>query len=80
MKKSDLKNIRLVSDGIELTAGDGSLATLSFSDFPRLNQAEDSLRKDFSVGDFGLRWESLDEDISFDSIFYPERYPLKAKL
>ncbi len=80
MVKADIKDIHLVSGGIELFAVDGRLAKLSFSDFVRLKNATHSQQNDFTANTHGLRWDSLDEDISYDSIFAPEDFPLRANV
>lgn len=34
--------------------------------FPKLLNASDDERKDFNISPFGIHWESIDEDLSFD--------------
>jgi len=78
MVKADIKKIQQVSDGIEISAVDGRTAKLRFDDFTRLKNATPPQRSEFIANAHGLRWESIDEDISYDSIFAPDKFPLKA--
>jgi len=80
MVKTDIKRIHLVNGGIELSTEDGRFAKLNFNDFTRLKNASASQQGSFVVNTYGLRWDSLDEDISYDSIFSPEKFPLRAKI
>ncbi|MBR3073775.1 DUF2442 domain-containing protein, partial [Fibrobacter sp.] len=66
-----------VSNGLKLTAKNGKLATLHYKDFERLKNATPKQRLDYRISFEGLRWNDLDEDISFESIFNPEQFPLK---
>lgn len=43
--------------------------------YPRLKDATDSQREDFTVGIDGFHWRHIDEDISFESFFYEDAEP-----
>ncbi|MCD8210378.1 MAG: DUF2442 domain-containing protein [Prevotella sp.] len=43
--------------------------------YPRLRYATDKQRASYKINAFGIRWEALDEDVSFDSFFYDEPEP-----
>lgn len=77
MQRDEIKKIELVSNGLKLTAKDGRLATLHYKDFERLKNATPKQRLDYRISFEGLRWDDLDEDISFESIFNPDQFPLK---
>ncbi|MDR0830111.1 MAG: DUF2442 domain-containing protein [Prevotellaceae bacterium] len=42
-----------------------------FSDFPLLKNATEKQRADFQVGKYGIRWDSIDEDLSYNGFFNP---------
>lgn len=65
---------------MELFAENGMSAKLSFCNFVRLKKASQEDLQNFSLGKFGIRWENLDEDISYDSVFFPEKYPLLSNV
>ncbi|MDR1880657.1 MAG: DUF2442 domain-containing protein [Tannerellaceae bacterium] len=44
--------------------------------FPRLRQATDDQRSEWTESHFGLHWESIDEDISFESFTWADNDPL----
>ena len=77
MQRDEIEKIELVSNGLKLTAKDGRLATLHYKDFERLKNATTKQRLDYRISFEGLRWDDLDEDISFESIFNPDQFPLK---
>lgn len=77
MQRDEIEKIESVSNGLKLTAKDGRLATLHYKDFERLKNATPKQRLDYRISFEGLRWNDLDEDISFESIFNPEQFPLK---
>ena len=78
MHKKDIKNAKLVKDGIKLTAKDGRTALLKFSDSERLRSASAEQRAAFRLSFGGLRWDEIDEDLSYDSIFEPQAHPLRG--
>ena len=44
--------------------------------FPRLRQATDKQRSEWAESHFGLHWEKIDEDISFESFTWEDDDPL----
>jgi len=44
--------------------------------FPRLRQATDIQRSEWKASHFGLHWEKIDEDISFESFTWDDNDPL----
>ena len=77
MYREDIEKIEPIEEGLRLTAKDGRTATLIFAAFERLKSASKVQRQDYRISFGGLRWDNLDEDISFDSIFEPEKFPLR---
>ncbi len=43
--------------------------------YPHLKEADDAVRRNYSVGFGGFHWRDLDEDISFESFFYEDADP-----
>ena len=78
MHKRDIESAELVKGGIKLTAKDGRTALLKFRDSERLHAANAKQRANFKLSFGGLRWEELDEDLSYDSIFEPQTHPLRG--
>ncbi len=54
---------------IHLTTNDGRTASLPLKAFPRLYNATDEQRQDYTFSPFGIHWETLDEDLSFEGFF-----------
>ena len=44
--------------------------------FPKLNRAADKQRSEWIESPFGLHWENLNEDISFESFTWTDNDPL----
>jgi len=44
--------------------------------FPRLRQATKIQRLEWTASSFGLHWEKIDEDISFESFTWDDNDPL----
>lgn len=43
--------------------------------YPRLKNATEEERNDYRINRFGIRWESIDEDVSFESFTYDQPEP-----
>lgn len=69
MKRDEISGIFPVRGGLKIAARDGREAVLRFDDFERLRNATDEERKNFRI--------SVDEDVSFDSVFSPDSFPLR---
>ena len=78
MHKRDIERAELVRGGIQLVAKDGRVATFMFRDSDRLRKANAAQRSAFKLSFGGLRWEEIDEDLSYDSIFEPQEHPLRG--
>jgi hypothetical protein len=59
---------------IETTTGEVHSQPMRF--FPRLQQATDLQREEWTESHFGLHWEKIDEDISFESFAWKDNDPL----
>lgn len=49
---------------------DGLMASYEFAMWPRLRNANDAQRRDFSLSYLGIHWPSIDEDLSFEGMFH----------
>ena len=59
---------------IETAGGETQSQPMRF--FPRLQCATDIQRADWIESHFGLHWEKIDEDISFESFTWDDSDPL----
>jgi len=68
--KNEIKNVWLTDEAICVETTDGQTEKELFSEFPRLRFATPEQRKEYALDHFGIRWETLDEDLSYDGFFY----------
>lgn len=54
---------------------DGRTLWQSLLYYKRLLFATEADRNDYEINDFGIRWEKLDEDVSFESFEYDDPEP-----
>ena len=54
----------------------GEVQSQSMRFFPRLRQATAIQRSEWTESHFGLHWEKIDEDISFESFTWEDNDPL----
>ena len=47
--------------------------------YPRLRNASDDARKDYTISTIGIHWRSIDEDVSFESFEYEDAEPTKLQ-
>jgi len=71
--KNEIKNVWLTDEAVHIETSDGKQAKELFSDFPRLRFATPEQRKKYTLDHFGIRWEILDEDLSYESFFYDKK-------
>ena len=67
--------IRFEGDRIIGVTDDGRELWQSLLYYPRLRYANDALKDDYSFDAFGIHWNKLDEDISFESFEFPQPEP-----
>jgi hypothetical protein len=56
---------------VNLEMEDGRIGRLPLGDFPHLNYATEEERADYTLSPYGIHWESIDEDLSYDGFFTP---------
>ena len=57
-----------------IQTADGSKACEKFDDYPRLKYATPEQRASYTTDLYGIRWEELDEDLSFECFFRPKTH------
>jgi len=73
----NVKKVWLTDDAVWIETDDGRKAFERFDNYPRLRSATPEQRASYVVGPFGLHWEALDEDLSFEG-FFAEKQPLRS--
>ncbi len=72
----EVKKVWIESDKIFILTKENIELWQSISWYPRLMSATAEELAHFRVNAFGIRWDSIDEDVSFDSFTYEEREPI----
>jgi len=67
--KNEIKNVWLTDEAIHIETTDGKKEKELLAGFPRLRFATTEQRNEYKLDHFGIRWESLDEDLSYDGFF-----------
>lgn len=73
--KEQVKKVWISKDSIHLLLNDGREATELFNNYQRLKYATPTQRKAYTLSHFGIHWEALDEDLSFDGFFKDKKQP-----
>lgn len=55
---------------------DGHTLWQSLLWYPRLKEATEEQRNDYEIDDCGIRWETIDEDMSLESFTYDDPAPV----
>ena len=64
-----IEQIWLTNTAIWIRTSDGKEACEAFADYPRLRYATPEQREQYEANKFGIHWEALDEDLSFEGFF-----------
>ena len=64
-----IEKIWITDAEIWIRTSDGRQACEKFDDYPRLRYATPEQRANYTSDIFGIRWEELDEDLSFEGFF-----------
>jgi len=62
------ETVRFDKDSMWVGLSDGRTIGVPLAWFPRLMKASPESLEDFTITQFGLHWEALDEDISIDGL------------
>ena len=75
-----VEKIWLTADAIWIRTTDGKEACEKFDDYPRLRYASNEQRANYCADDYGLHWEDIDEDLSFEGFFDKKESTMLYKL
>ena len=64
-----IEKIWLTQNAVWIRTEDGKEACELFADYPRLKDASVEQLVNYEYDDFGIHWEDLDEDLSFEGFF-----------
>ena len=64
-----IEKIWLTEDAVWIRTIDGREACEKFEDYPRLRYATSEQRANYTTDSWGIRWEDIDEDLSFEGFF-----------
>ena len=64
-----IEKIWLTDDAVWIRTASGKEACEKFNDYPRLRYATKEQRAMYEADDYGLHWEDIDEDLSFEAFF-----------
>lgn len=73
MQDMIVDKVWLTDTAVWIHTADGKEACEKFTDYPRLKFATLKQRTNFTVDKFGIRWEELDEDLSFEGFFHEKK-------
>lgn len=64
-----IEKIWITDSAVWIKTADGREACEKFSDYPRLRYATQQQREKYTADAFGIRWEEIDEDLSYEGFF-----------
>lgn len=67
--KTDISKIRITDRAVIVEFKDGTVGEELFSSYPRLKNASDEERKNYTSSYYGLHWPDLDEDLAFEGFY-----------
>lgn len=67
-----IEKIWITDTAVWIRTVDGREACEKFSDYPRLKHATPEQRNNYIADAFGIHWEEIDEDLSFEGFFNPK--------
>ena len=73
MESITVNKIWLTETAIWIQTTDGRVAHENFADYQRLRYATPAQREHFTFDQFGIHWEDLDEDLSFEGFFQEKK-------
>lgn len=68
----NIKKIWLTEEAVCIETKDGNTGKELFADYPALASATPEQRKKYTTSAFGIHWEEIDEDLSFEGFFKPK--------
>ena len=75
-----VEKIWLTDDAVWIRTADGKEACEKFIDYHRLRYATAEQRANYEADEYGLHWEEIDEDLSFEGFFDKKETTMLYKL
>ena len=72
-----VKKLWFTDDRIFIETNDNNIQSQLLQFFPRLRAANDVQRTNWNESYFGVHWDAVDEDISFESFSWADNDPLR---
>lgn len=69
MERRIIKRVWVDDHAVYAETHDGAIANYPFAMWPRLANATELQRKDFTITYYGIHWPQIDEDLSFEGMF-----------
>ena len=73
MKDNKVIRVWVDKNSIFVKTDKGQTYSRLFDDFPLLRKATPAQRADFQWGKIGIRWDKIDEDLSYNGFFKPRK-------
>ena len=70
----NIEKIWITDTAIWIRTDEGKEACEKFNDYPRLRNATQEQRLNYEADAFGIHWEDLNEDLSYEG-FFPKQEP-----
>lgn len=70
MTADDIEKVWLTDTAIWIRTTDGREAKEEFELFPRLKWATREQRESYELNHYGIHWDELDEDLSYEGFFH----------
>ena len=70
MTRDDIEKVWLTDSAIWIRTTDGRESKEEFDLLPRLKWATQKQRENYELNHYGIRWDELDEDLSYEGFFY----------
>lgn len=69
MNRDDIEKVWLTDKAVWVRTKDNREAYEEFEFLPRLKYASEKQREAYELNHFGIRWDNLDEDLSYEGFF-----------
>ena len=74
--KTTIVKVWIDNEAVYIQTNKGEIFNERFADYPRLRTASSSQLSNFECDNIGIRWEELDEDLSYRGFMRKEKHPL----
>jgi len=68
--KTQIVKVWIDNEAVYIQTDKGDIFKECFADYPRLREASPSQRTNFEYDNIGIRWEEIDEDLSFNGFIH----------